>query len=172
MLVLQTLHLSAPPLRWVSVLTAQIAQVPLSAEEGALSSGVGEGRALSGTEALRAEGAAPNSSASDSEAGPSHPSSRNGLDRGAACPAGVQWAPRRDAAPAGHAHAARCDSGPTSGLGTPQVTDHATLLLFLPRRLLSRLACHINGKTTCCRRLRRRSELKMRRRTALATATA
>ena len=76
-------------------------QVPLSAEEGALSSGVGEGPALSRAEALRTEGAAPNSSASDSEAGPSHPSSRNGLDRGAHAPAAC----------VGHHSAVHCQLG-------------------------------------------------------------
>jgi len=102
-----------------------VPQIILSAEEGGLSSGVGEAPALSRADALRAaEGAAPNSSASDSEAGPSHPSSRNGLDRGTACPGGVRWASQRAPA-AGHGQAQRCDSAPTTGFGTPQVTEAA-----------------------------------------------
>lgn len=133
----------------------------MSAEEGALSSGVGEGPALSRAEALRTEGAAPNSSASDSEAGPSHPSSRNGLDRGAACPGGVRWASQRGAPPAGHTHAARCDSGPTSGLGTPQVTDH-TALLSEPQKLLSRMVGFTLGSYSLAEHLLQADEAQER----------
>jgi len=98
-------------------LTAEAAQVPLSAEEGGLSSGVGEGAAASGPHGLPAEAAAGgHSSGSDSEAGAAHPRGFNGQDRG------VRWALQR-AASGAHAQAQRSESAPASELGTPRAAE-------------------------------------------------